>query len=58
MKKAKRLKATEVELMPDAWPRFERFIREVAKAGPRHRPSKTKTRSVSRGRIRKGKTDI
>jgi hypothetical protein len=27
----------EVELLPDAWPRFERFIRDVAKAGPQHR---------------------
>jgi hypothetical protein len=31
----------EVELQPDAWPRFERFIRDVAKAGPQHR-TKTK----------------
>jgi hypothetical protein len=29
----------EVELVPDAWPRFERFIKAVAKAGPKHRPS-------------------
>jgi hypothetical protein len=30
----------EVELEPDAWPRFERFIRDIAKAGPQHRPAK------------------
>jgi hypothetical protein len=27
----------EIELVPDAWPRFEKFIREIAKAGPQHR---------------------
>ncbi len=27
----------KIELEPDAWPRFERFIRDVAKAGPQHR---------------------
>jgi hypothetical protein len=27
----------EIELVPDAWPRFERFIKEIAKAGPQHR---------------------
>jgi hypothetical protein len=26
-------KPSEVELEPDAWPRFERFIREIASAG-------------------------
>ncbi len=30
----------EVELVPDAWPKFEGFIRDVAKAGPQHRPAK------------------
>jgi hypothetical protein len=33
----KRPKASEIELHPDAWLRFERFIRDVAKAGPQHR---------------------
>jgi len=28
-----------IELEPDAWPRFERFIRDIAKAGPQHRLS-------------------
>jgi hypothetical protein len=32
----------EVELDPDAWPRFEEFIKTVAKAGPKHRPAKAK----------------
>jgi hypothetical protein len=30
-------KLDEVELVPDAWPRFEKFIREIVKAGPQHR---------------------
>ena len=27
----------EVELVSGAWPKFEGFIRDVAKAGPQHR---------------------
>jgi hypothetical protein len=30
----------QVELEPDAWERFERFITEVAKKPPQHRPAK------------------
>jgi hypothetical protein len=30
-------KKNEIELVPDAWPRFEKFIRDIAKAGPQHR---------------------
>jgi hypothetical protein len=26
-----------IALEPDAWSRFERFIRDIAKAGPQHR---------------------
>jgi hypothetical protein len=29
----------DIELVPDAWPRFERFIRQIVKAGPQHRPA-------------------
>ena len=50
MKKSQ--KATGVELQPDAWPRFERFIRDIAKAGPQHRTAKPKEkrgRSPKRG---------
>jgi hypothetical protein len=36
---------TDVEFHPDAWPRFERFIRDVAKAGPQHRKPKVKTKT-------------
>jgi hypothetical protein len=41
-------KMDEIELVDDAWPRFERFIKAVAKAGPQHRqPSGTKTKKSS-----------
>jgi hypothetical protein len=33
------------ERNPDAWPHFEQFIRDIAKAGPQHRKSKSKTKS-------------
>jgi hypothetical protein len=33
----------EVELVPDAWPRFENFIREIVKAGPQHRTTAIKS---------------
>jgi hypothetical protein len=56
-KRVWRAKLAEIELVPDAWPKFERFIREIAKAGPQHRPSaKPKTRPVSKGRVRKGRS--
>jgi hypothetical protein len=45
-----------IELDPDAWPRFEQFVRDVAKAGPHHRAPKSKERSASKGRVRKGKS--
>lgn len=35
---------SDIELVPDAWPRFEKFIREIAKAGPQHRAPITKPR--------------
>jgi hypothetical protein len=41
--KVRKLRAPrEVELEPDAWPRFEQFIRDIAKAGPQHRKPKAK----------------
>ena len=33
------------ELHPDEWPRFEQFIRDIAKAGQQHRKPKSKTKS-------------
>ena len=32
--------ASNIEFEPDAWPRFEQFVRDIAKAGPQHRASK------------------
>jgi hypothetical protein len=51
---AKSGKKTDVELYEDAWPRFERFIRDVAKAGPQHRPAKAKSK-VGKSPARKKK---
>jgi hypothetical protein len=42
----KKRQKPEIELVEDAWPRFERLIKQVAKAGPKHRTSK-KARSES-----------
>src|SRR5713101_1547745 len=57
--KAKRRAAKpDIELDADAWPKFERFIRDVAKAGPQHRmvPAPKPTgRPAGKGRVRKGK---
>ncbi len=41
-------RAAEVELVPGAWPRFERFIRDIAKAGPQHRSAKPRRRSEAK----------
>jgi hypothetical protein len=35
---------SEIELVPDAWTRFEKFIREIVKAGPQHRKPIEKTK--------------
>ena len=40
-----RSKVKDIELHPDAWPRFERFIRDIAKAGPQHRKGKPRGKS-------------
>jgi hypothetical protein len=57
--KTKKAKAVEIELVPDAWPRFEKFIREIVKAGPQHRSSQSKkpVRATAGGRRRKPKYD-
>jgi hypothetical protein len=51
MSMAKPNKTRDLELLPDAWPRFERFIRDVAKAGPQHR----KPSQATKGRLPKNK---
>jgi hypothetical protein len=33
-------KSKEIELVADAWPRFERFIKQIAKTGPQHKVAK------------------
>jgi hypothetical protein len=43
--KKKGQKLDEVELVPDAWSRFEKFIREIVKAGPQHRAPTTKPKA-------------
>jgi len=43
----------EIDLEPDAWERFERFIKKAAKTPPQHR--KSKERPASKGRVHKGK---
>jgi hypothetical protein len=41
---AKRSKGkAEIELVPDAWPRFEKFITEIVKAPPQHRTAAPKS---------------
>jgi hypothetical protein len=41
---AKRSKGqAEIELVPDAWPRFEKFITEIVKAPPQHRAATGKS---------------
>jgi len=38
--KRRKKQARQIELEPDTWPRFERFIKAAAKTGPKHRPTK------------------
>jgi hypothetical protein len=47
----------EIELVPDAWPRFERFIKQIVKAGPQHKadgesPKKKKKAATKRKRVK------
>jgi hypothetical protein len=42
--------AQEIELVPDAWPRFERFIKQIAKAGPQHKTAKKKVKKREAGK--------
>jgi len=45
-KETDRTKSAGVELEADAWIRFERFIRDIAKAGPQHRTQAKRTTST------------
>jgi hypothetical protein len=44
----------EIELQPDAWERFDRFVRDIAKGGPQHRtaskPKANRAKSPERKR--------
>jgi hypothetical protein len=55
----KPVRMPDIELEPDAWPRFERFIREIVKAGPQHRPSQNEklVRATAGARRRKPRYD-
>jgi len=48
-------KTDEIELHEDAWPRFEQFVRDVARGGPQHRtkrePGKPSPRPRSRQKV-------
>src|SRR5215471_13731663 len=45
---AKEPRQTEIELLPDAWARFERAVDVVAKSPPQHRTTASKPRKVTR----------
>jgi hypothetical protein len=41
-------KSSDIELVPDAWPRFERFIKQIAKVGPQHKAQQRKAYSENK----------
>jgi hypothetical protein len=49
----------DLEILPDAWERFERAVDKVIKSGPMHRQrpqDARKERPASKGRVHKGKS--
>jgi len=38
--KPHKVEPREIEFVPDAWPKFERMVKAIAKAGPQHRDVK------------------
>lgn len=49
----------DLELLPDAWERFERAVDAAIKGGPQHRQrphDERKERPASKGRVHKGKS--
>ncbi len=54
MKAKPTLKADEIELHPDAWDRFEKFVKQIAKAGPQHRPAKKPADGAAEGKPKRG----
>jgi hypothetical protein len=53
---AKTPSAKEIELQPDAWERFERAVKVVAKSPPQHRAAKPKAKKAKAKRKRAAKT--
>jgi hypothetical protein len=53
--KAKSPKSEEIEFHPDAWERFEKFVKQIAKAGPQHRPTKKPADGVLEGKPKRGR---
>jgi hypothetical protein len=43
----------EIELLPDAWPRFERMVKTIAKAGPQHREQPKVKRAKAQRKVEK-----
>jgi hypothetical protein len=41
---------SDLELVPDAWPRFERFIKQIAKVGPAHREDRKPVKKKSKAK--------
>ena len=49
----------KVDILPDAWEKFERAVNVVIKSGPKHRQqplAKLKERPPSKGRVHKGRS--
>jgi len=47
----------KIEFEPDAWERFERFIGDIARAGPQHRKPTEKTNRKVRAQHKHRKPD-
>lgn len=47
---SKRIKPDQsaIELVPDAWAKFEKFVKGIVKAGPQHRPTKPAKKALDR----------
>jgi hypothetical protein len=45
----------EVEIEPDAWERFERAVKVVAKSPPQHRINKTKAGAIRKKKVKEKK---
>ena len=49
------LKPEDIELHPDAWQRFEEFVKRIVRAGPQHRLPKKAREPLSTHGGRKNK---